>query len=370
VLLVFGGRDAASRPLADTWSWDGTAWRELTPAHAPAPRLGAAMAFDETRDRVVLFGGYGTDARAPFGDTWELDGTDWTQRAPAHAPAPRHGHAATFDPRRGVTVLFGGFPSGGAATDTETWEFDGADWREVATATSPTTAVFPALVFHRAHGIAVLTGAIGSASAPLATWVFDGTDWSAGPPAAAGMVGRQGHAFAYDEVRDAGVLFGGASIALGGARPHADTFELALRAAATAFGQGCMGRAGELVVRAVDGARPELGRDLVVEAGPLPAGAGAALLLGFDDRQFLGTPLPLDLGFVGLPGCQLLVAIDATVPMAPPPSAGGAARHTLQVPLRAELAGGVLFAQALAVDPALPGILGGTTNGLRLALGN
>ncbi|HRI53192.1 MAG TPA: kelch repeat-containing protein, partial [Pseudomonadota bacterium] len=37
---------------------------------APAPRAEAAMAYDEERDEVLLFGGRG--ATAPLGDTWSF----------------------------------------------------------------------------------------------------------------------------------------------------------------------------------------------------------------------------------------------------------------------------------------------------------
>ncbi len=43
----------------------------------PRPRLGHAMAYDSTRQRIVLFGGRLVGTR--FGDTWEWDGANWTQ---------------------------------------------------------------------------------------------------------------------------------------------------------------------------------------------------------------------------------------------------------------------------------------------------
>ena len=44
------------------------------------------MTYDEARGQVVLFGGTtnGTNRRS---DTWGWDGTSWTQRKPATAPA-------------------------------------------------------------------------------------------------------------------------------------------------------------------------------------------------------------------------------------------------------------------------------------------
>lgn len=63
------------------------------------------MAYDSLRGRVVLFGGAITNGA--LGDTWEWDGTDWTQMATS-GPSRRYGHALAYDSRRQRVVLFGG----------------------------------------------------------------------------------------------------------------------------------------------------------------------------------------------------------------------------------------------------------------------
>ena len=68
---------ATAATLGDTWTWDGTDWTQRTPAHSPSPRYCLGMAYDAARGQVVLFGGYGG---GDLGDTWTWDGTDWTQR--------------------------------------------------------------------------------------------------------------------------------------------------------------------------------------------------------------------------------------------------------------------------------------------------
>lgn len=46
---------------------------------------------------------------------------------------------------------------------------------------------------------------------------------------------------------------------------------------------------------------------------PHPAATPAVLLLGLSDQVFAGSlPLPVDLGYLGAPGCQLQVSIDTT----------------------------------------------------------
>lgn len=57
-LLVFGGRDAAGLPLADSWLLD-PATGTFQPIDGPGPsaRFGVAMVADPSAERALLFGG-------------------------------------------------------------------------------------------------------------------------------------------------------------------------------------------------------------------------------------------------------------------------------------------------------------------------
>jgi hypothetical protein len=91
--------------LADTWEWDGTTWTQRLPTTSPSPRVSSAT-YDVLRQRVVLFGGFGN--LGPLSDTWEWDGSNWAQQAPARNPGPREYHAMAYDVARQRIVLFGG----------------------------------------------------------------------------------------------------------------------------------------------------------------------------------------------------------------------------------------------------------------------
>jgi hypothetical protein len=69
--IIFAGRGGDGKVLADAWVLpDGaTALTPLEVTDSPAARAGAAMIYDVSGDRLVLFGGEGEDA---FGDMWEL----------------------------------------------------------------------------------------------------------------------------------------------------------------------------------------------------------------------------------------------------------------------------------------------------------
>ncbi len=123
-LVLFGGSGGASAPyLGDTWEWDGESWREMKPAASPTARYSHAMAYDSARQRVVLFGGVTGQPASALGDTWEWDGTNWTQIKLKNTPPARQAHAMAYDSGRRRTVLFGGVNSGPFLTDT--WEYSG-----------------------------------------------------------------------------------------------------------------------------------------------------------------------------------------------------------------------------------------------------
>ncbi len=71
-------------------------WMLVAPPQHPSPRLGAAMAYCASLDRIVLFGGQAQPAGWPipfFADTWTYNGITWSQAQPAVSPPARSRHA-------------------------------------------------------------------------------------------------------------------------------------------------------------------------------------------------------------------------------------------------------------------------------------
>ena len=84
------------------------------------------MTFDPDRRRTVLIGGQRHDD-VRFNETWDWDGTNWTQRFDAASFAPRTGIHAAYDERRKRAVFFGGFQSPPPDPGTvfgDTWELE------------------------------------------------------------------------------------------------------------------------------------------------------------------------------------------------------------------------------------------------------
>ena len=117
VVVMFGGMtnspDGSMNPQQDTWEWSPVqgAWKARTIVGAkPAARTGAAMAYDSIRKKFVLFGGR-AGSGYDYQDTWEWDPTSgvWESKTGSGAkPSARTQHGMIFDAKNGKTVLFGG----------------------------------------------------------------------------------------------------------------------------------------------------------------------------------------------------------------------------------------------------------------------
>jgi hypothetical protein len=179
--VLFGGSPGGGQAHADTWEYDGSAWTRFAGAGPPA-RLAHAMAFDERRGRVVVFGGSGLGApgqpRPTLDDTWEYDGQAWTQWQGGDAhPSARTSAGITYDSRRGLVIVFGGIRRGTLLGDT--WSWDGAEWKELSTS-GPEPRAMGYLAYDRRRDRVVLFGGRkqGHPHGDLSdTWEWDGTDW-------------------------------------------------------------------------------------------------------------------------------------------------------------------------------------------------
>lgn len=186
-----------------TAEWDGANWSEHTSATAPPPRFWPAAAYDLARRRVVLFGGNTTIfASRPVDETWEWDGANWTQRMPALRPPARQAAGTTYDALRQRVVLFGGEDATLAAL-ADTWEWDGSNWTQRALS-GPSARADAGMTFDAVRGLVVLHGGRAGATARDDTWTFDGLAWTVQPVAVRPPASATG--IAYDSVRQRVVL--------------------------------------------------------------------------------------------------------------------------------------------------------------------
>lgn len=214
VAVLFGGDSTGYSRLNDTWEFDGSNWRQINLTQSPPGRanIDQTLVYDSNRRKTVLFGGLGTSDY--LNDTWEYDGTTWSQINTSLSPPNRDAHAMVFDSHRSVTVLLGGYSSSGSRLN-DTWEYNGA-WHQVSTTQSPSGRYHHAMAYDENRNVTVLFGGLDSDDNALGdTWEYDGTNWTRitplqSPPA------RHNHSMTYDNTRDVIVMFGGERSILNG----------------------------------------------------------------------------------------------------------------------------------------------------------
>jgi hypothetical protein len=175
--VLFGGTaDGGMTGLADTWLWNDAAstWSRVSPTGTPLGRMNARMVWDPVRHKVLLFGGFTGSTR--LNDLWQLDvpTLTWTQVVPAASPVARSGPGFVWDTVRNVAVLFGGF-AGGTTNLGDTWEWDGTQWTQTA-ASGPAARSVVTTVFmtNGAAGRTMLFGGAGATGVLGDTWVYVG----------------------------------------------------------------------------------------------------------------------------------------------------------------------------------------------------
>ncbi len=189
-------------------------WFQRHPDPSPGPRRDCALAYDSWRDVFVLFGGDAGNHRL-LSDTWEWNGAAWRKVASGGLP-PRAAGAMAFDARRRVVVLFGGYD--GSYLD-DTWEYDGVRWLRREVGPRPSGRLGAGMVYDDVRGVMVLFGGDDRTGESNETWTYDGRSWTRQPTGSAPGP-RSAVGMAYDRQRRVAVLFGGSDDAV-----HNDTWE-------------------------------------------------------------------------------------------------------------------------------------------------
>jgi FG-GAP repeat protein len=135
------------------------------------------------------------------------------------------------------------------------------------------------------------------------------------------------------------------------------------------FGQGCAGSGG-LVPRISAWPGPAVGSTVAVHVSRALGGISGLLVFGTSSTTWLGVPLPINLGALGMPTCSLAVSPDLALGLVLAGSGAGAGKATvsLAVPADPTLVGSQVFVQGYVVDPgpsALPGVV---TRGLQFTV--
>lgn len=357
-VLAVTGENVGNGPPMRIYAWTGTNWL-LIDGNGPVSRADAyQVAWDSQRGVLVMFG---TPVSA---ETWEWNGLVWQQRGTG-GPQPRSGHRMVYDQARQRVVLYGGIGTNNLHL-TDTWEWNGVYWLERFGITPPPTSFAQVMAYDSTRQRVVMHGGSGNGNDTGGVFEFDGTSWvtrttSGGPNtmwnASMAFVPTTGRMF----------LFGGYE-GMTFHRTRTIQFVSGFVAGSVAHQAGCLGPVGVPTLAALGGSRPVLGTTFQLRFTNLPNSPLSLVFaaLGYSDQAWSGVPLPIDLTPLGFPSCLLRIEPAVLEPLA---NVGGLANWSIPVPATPSLDGLPFFLQGLVLTPGFNPGGGVTSSSLRCTAG-
>jgi hypothetical protein len=346
VTVMYGGGNTSpfGGPSIDqTWEFNGVTWTRITTTNSPGGLANMGAAYDVIRQRTVIYGG-DPDSFFPIASnqTWEYDGTNWTQVTTATNPGPLERPGMCFDITLQKTVLFGGIDPQTGGTD-NTWVYDGINWTMLTvTGPRPSARTGCQMVYDISRSVCILHGGMDPMTGnPFTdTWQFDGASWSQAlgtQPAP-----RVLFSMAMNPVTGRAVVFGGNNPVT--YNEMSDTWQFG--AEYHTFGTGCAGTNGVPALAGVGA--PHLGGFFSINLSQLNAANPFAIMFtGLSNTTWPLGQLPADLTPFGLTGCTAFISPDLFELI---PCAAGSTTYQVFVPLIPTMAGMPIFHQGASFD--------------------
>lgn len=357
-VLMYGGTSAATGAfLQDMWEWDGAVWQQRPGSNFPPARSSAGFTFDRTRNVAVLFGGLKLNPAARTDETWEWNGTTWTQATPAVRPSVREYPVLAFDPTTQRVLMYGGenVAQSQLFQFNDTWTWNGVTWQQQFPSTPPFLRRLPVMVSDLARSRVMLYG---GNQFDFMTWEWDGAQWQARAIASPGPLEQ--HVATYDSQRREVLVFGGVTWPNSTFISNLWRYGTANGATATSFGAGCAGSAGTPELTNAPYTLPWLGDTMRTRVNTVPTSLGAMFVSSFTPTT------PTSLTPFGMPGCNLLVTLDALQFRS---ANAGAAEWAWALPNNTALVGVQIHQQALPFDPAANALGLAASNGIVMVPG-
>jgi hypothetical protein len=201
-VVLFGGCGATC-PLGDTWTYFRGGWAKLLPATSPPARYDAPMANDTRGGYAFMVGGVGINGQTLGGFGWVFQVNNWAtigvpQQLPrAPVPTARFGSSLAYNQTGEYVLLFGGCQSTGIGScgpltnQADTWEFVNGTWRWICTNCGPSARWDAGLAFDAqknyfllVDGCSALSSVCSSSTTLNSSWKFGAGAWThlANPP--------------------------------------------------------------------------------------------------------------------------------------------------------------------------------------------
>jgi hypothetical protein len=152
----------------------------------------------------------------------------------------------------------------------------------------------------------------------------------------------------YDEQRRMVVMFGGWDGKLNGIYEDTWLYAPVNHGSYDSYAPGCQGSAPRVPVLERVSVDPYIGSQFQIRLRNILPITYTSLILGASRMSWGSIPLPLDLGWFGMPGCKLATSHDFALPLW---SANGESIWSFGIPSDAGLIGLRFYSQAFALHP-------------------
>jgi len=206
-----------------TWAYnyETNLWKNMNPKPSPPARCGEGLAYDQESDRIIMFGGFGCKGvnDTVYGDTWAYNYNlnSWTKMNPDISPSARIYFATTYDQSNDKVILWGGRRQE-PISDNKIWiyDFNNDSWQFKENIGGPEKPLaYPSMVYRtKAKDIILFGGAILESvfkGAPInSTWSYSlkQNKWIELFPKISPLPVAN-HSMAYDTKRNTIFMFGG-----------------------------------------------------------------------------------------------------------------------------------------------------------------
>jgi hypothetical protein len=200
-------------------------WSPITGATLPSARVGAPLAWDPVRHRVLMFGGY--DGTFYLNDVWQFTvAAGWTQLTPVGSPPSVRDEAGLiYDPLRDRLLVVAG---NNDTPPNDVWQLTlGATptWSQLTPAGTPPSGRFAfSTIYDPIRDRVILFGGYPNTNTVWSLSLAGTPTWTQLSPSGSAPAPRYGHVAIYDPVRDRMLIHGGSNTSA----VYSDTWALAL----------------------------------------------------------------------------------------------------------------------------------------------
>ncbi len=182
LLVTYGGyTEFWGTQTSETWIYDYNAdqWQNKQPTTRPTAMLGHQMAYYDSLDRIILYGGFyfdGAENDYPQSETWSYDinSNTWTNLQTVIHPQKVAFHSMAYDSESDKIILFGGMLSSNAKVqETWTYDFTANNWTNLQPTIQPPATAFHSMVYDAESDQIILFGGETSTGASDAIWLYD-----------------------------------------------------------------------------------------------------------------------------------------------------------------------------------------------------